>query len=161
MGRGSFEFPDPIGRKRMIRYPAGEQITVPRHIPTRRVRTMISASSLAPEALGPVLPLLTRPMGLAMRTPLRRAVGAMISRLPEGPSAEDRAAARFTIVCDVTRGSKRRRGVIRGSDVYGLTAAVVARGAIIAAQGGIPGSSGLAPSSGLRRAPLPRGPGAL
>lgn len=146
VGRGSFEFPDPIGRKRMIRYPAGEQITVPRHIPTRRVRTMISASSLAPEALGPALPLLTRPTGLAMRTPLRRAVGAMISRLPEGPSAEDRAAARFMIVCDVTRGSKRRRGVIRGSDVYGLTAAAVARGAIIAAQGGIPGSGGLAPS---------------
>ena len=36
---------------------------------------MISASSLAPEALGPVPPLLTRPMGLAMRTPLRRASG--------------------------------------------------------------------------------------
>ena len=30
----------------------------------------------------------------------------MISRLPEGPSAEDRAAVRFTIVCDVTRGAE-------------------------------------------------------
>lgn len=146
VGRGSFEFPEPVGRQRMVRYPAGEQITVPRHIPTRRVRTMISAASLAPAALGPVLPLVTRPTGIAMRTPLKHLFGTMISRLPEGPKPEHRAAARFTIVCDVTRGQKRRRGVIRGSDVYGLTAASVARGAIIAAQGGVPRSGGLAQS---------------
>ena len=106
VGRGSFDFGEPIGSKRMIRYPAGEQITVPRHIPTRRVRTMISASTIAPPAMGPLLPLVTRPMGLAMRTPLKRALGALVSRLPEGPSPEDRAAARFTIVCDVTRGQQ-------------------------------------------------------
>ena len=146
VGRGSFDFGEPIGSKRMIRYPAGEQITVPRHIPTRRVRTIISASTIAPPAMGPLLPLVTRPMGLAMRTPLKRALGALVSRLPEGPSPEDRAAARFTIVCDVTRGRKRRRGVIRGRDPYGLTAAAVARGAVIASQGGIPASGGLAPS---------------
>ncbi len=146
VGRGSFEFPEPIGRKRMMRYPAGEQITVPRHIPTRRVRTMISASSLAPEAIGPLLPLLTRPTGLAMRTPLRRALAAAVSRLPEGPSPEDRAAVRFTIVCEVARGRSRRRGVIRGRDVYGLTAASVIRGALKAARGGIPASGGLAPA---------------
>ena len=27
--RGSFDFPEPVGRQRMVRYPAGEQITVP------------------------------------------------------------------------------------------------------------------------------------
>jgi short subunit dehydrogenase-like uncharacterized protein len=145
-GSGSFDFGEPVGRKRMVRYPAGEQITVPRHIPTRRVRTMISTSTLAPEAIGPVLPLLAKPTGLAMRTPLRRALDTLISRLPEGPSPEDRARVRFTIVCEVTRGSSVRRGVVRGTDVYGLTAASVARGALIAARGGIPASGGLAPS---------------
>jgi short subunit dehydrogenase-like uncharacterized protein len=146
IGRGNFDFGGEVGRKRMIRYPAGEQITVPRHVPTRRVRTMISASTIAPTAIGPLLPLLTKPAGLAMKTPLRRGFDALVSRLPEGPSPEARAAARFTIVCEVTRGQKRRRGVIRGSDVYGLTAASVSRGGIIAAQGGIPASGGLAPS---------------
>ena len=34
-GAASFEFPEPIGRQRMVRYPAGEQITVPRHVATR------------------------------------------------------------------------------------------------------------------------------
>ena len=146
IGRGSFEFPEPVGRQRMIRYPAGEQIMVPRHIPTRRVRTTMSASTIAPSAISPLMPLLMRPTGLALKTPLKRALGTIISRLPEGPSGEDRAAARFTIVCDVTRGQQKRRGVIRGSDVYGLTAASVARGAQIAAEGGISASGGLAPS---------------
>ena len=146
IGRGTFEFPEPIGRQRMVRYPAGEQITVPRHIATRQVRTMITASTIAPSALSRVLPLLTRPTGLAMRTPLRKVVARAIERLPEGPKLEDRKAARFTIVCDVVRGSTTRRGVIRGSDVYGLTAASIVRGATIAAQGRVSRSGALAPS---------------
>lgn len=146
IGRGTFEFPEPIGRQRMVRYPAGEQITVPRHIATRQVRTMITASTIAPSALSRLLPLLTRPTGLAMRTPLRKVVARAIERLPEGPKLEDRKAARFTIVCDVVRGSTTRRGVIRGSDVYGMTAASIVRGATIAAQGRVSRSGALAPS---------------
>lgn len=146
VGRGSFDFGGEIGRQRMVRYPAGEQITVPRHVPTRRVRTVIAASTIAPSALGPLLPALTRSAGLAMRTPLRRLVGSVIDRLPEGPSTSDREAARFTIACDVVRGSKSRRGVVTGSDVYGLTAASLAAGALVAAQGGISRSGALAPS---------------
>jgi short subunit dehydrogenase-like uncharacterized protein len=144
--RGSFDFPEPVGRQRMVRYPAGEQITVPRHIATRRVKTAISASTLAPGPGSRVLPLLMAPTGLALKTPLKRGLDAIIGRLPEGPSVEDRAAVRFTIVCDVTRGQKSRRGIVRGSDVYGLTAASVVNGAILAAKGGVPGAGGLAPS---------------
>lgn len=146
VGRGSFDFGEPIGRQRMGRYPAGEQITVPRHVATRRVRTMITISTFVPGPLGALFAPFTRPAQLALRTPFRKALGTVISRLPEGPSESDRAAARFTVVCDVVRGTRARRGVIRGSDVYGLTAASVVRGAIIAAQGGIPRSGALAPS---------------
>ena len=147
VGRGSFDFGEPVGRRRMARYPAGEQITVPRHIPTRRVRTMISASSIAPHPrLGAVLPLIARPTGLAMRTPAKRVLDAAISRMPEGPSADERAAARFTIACEARRGRKLRRGVITGRDVYGLTAATVTRGALIAAGRGFSGRGGLAPA---------------
>ena len=86
-----------------------------------------------------------------MRTPLRSGLaGRSISRLPEGPTPEERAAARFTIVCDVTRGSKPRRGVIRGADVYGLTAAAVASGAMIAARAGFPGAGGARSLPGVR-----------
>ena len=32
VGAGSFDFPSPIGARRVGRYPAGEAITVPRHV---------------------------------------------------------------------------------------------------------------------------------
>ena len=146
LGRGNFDFPEPVGRQRMVRYPAGEQVTIPRHVPTRRVRTSMSAGTIAPSAMGPVLPLLMRPTGLALRTPLKRALDAVIGRLPEGPSDEDRSAVRFTIVCDVTRGRSRRRGIVRGSDVYGLTAASIVHGALIAARGEVSRVGALAPA---------------
>jgi short subunit dehydrogenase-like uncharacterized protein len=143
----SFDFPAPIGRQRMLSYPAGEQITVPRHVATRRVRTLMTASTFAPHPrLAVLTQLLARPAGLALRTPLKRAVRAAVSRLPEGPTAEQRAANRYTIVCEVTRGKRVRRGSLHGIDTYGLTAAVSARGAMAAARSGFSGAGALAPS---------------
>ena len=146
VSRGSFDFGEPIGRKRMTRYPAGEQITVPRHISTRRVKTMLSADSLAPGALDFIIPAITRPTAIAMRTPAKNLVGAAIGRLPEGASEDDRRAARFTIACEVRRGKRIRRGTVTGRDVYGLTARLVTRGARICAGKGFSGKGFLAPS---------------
>jgi short subunit dehydrogenase-like uncharacterized protein len=147
IGAGSFDFGEPIGRQRMARYPAGEHITVPRHVHTRRVRTIITASTLAPHpSLGFAMPLIAPPTSLVMRTPVRRLMAAMIGRLPEGPSNEARAAARFTIACEVTRGKQLRRGTISGRDIYGLSAALISKGARIAARRGFSRRGGLAPS---------------
>lgn len=146
LGRGSFEFPEPIGRERMIRYPSGEQITVPRHVATRNVRTTMNAAAFGPPGMAAGVQLLGRPLGLALRTPLKRLLYAAISRLPEGPTPDQRAAMRFTIVCDATRDEERSRGVISGRDVYGLTAAVVTKGALIAAGRGFSAAGALAPS---------------
>lgn len=146
LATSSFEFGEPLGRRKMASYPAGEQITVPRHVPTRRVRTLLTLATVAPGPFGAVAGVLSRPTQLALRTPLRKALGAAISRLPEGPSPDERAAAKFTIVCEVTRGKTKRRGVVRGRDVYGLTAAAVAEGALTAAKGGISSSGALAPA---------------
>jgi short subunit dehydrogenase-like uncharacterized protein len=143
----SFDFPEPIGRQRMLRYPTGEQITVPRHVATRRVRTLMTASTFAPHPrLAALMQLLARPAGLAMRTPLKRALRAAISRLPEGPTAAQRATSHYTIVCEVTRSRQVRRGTILGIDPYGLTAALIARGAVAAARSGFSGAGALAPS---------------
>jgi short subunit dehydrogenase-like uncharacterized protein len=143
----SFEFPAPIGRQRMLRYPAGEQITVPRHVATRRVRTLLTASTFAPHPrLAALMQLVTRPTGLALRTPLKRAIRAAISRLPEGPTEERRAACHYTIVCEVTRGKEIRRGILHGRDTYGITAALIARGAVAAARTGFSARGALAPS---------------
>ena len=143
---GEYVFPAPVGRQRMMRYPAGEQITVPRHIPTRNVRTTMNASAFAGERLAPVMAVMAGPLGLAMRTPLKRLAAAAISRLPEGPSPAERDSMRWMIACDAKRGEVERRGVITGKDVYGLTAAAIRQGAMIAAGRGFDARGALAPS---------------
>jgi hypothetical protein len=53
---------------------------------------------------------------------------------------------RWMIVCEAKRGEVERKGVISGKDVYGLTAAAITRGAILASRRGFDGRGGLAPS---------------
>jgi short subunit dehydrogenase-like uncharacterized protein len=144
--RGTYDFPDPVGRHHMIRYPSGEQITVPRHVPTRNVRASMNASAFSSERLAPVLAAAVRPAGLAMRTPLKQLANAVISRLPEGATPEQREKMSWMIVCEAKRGEVERKGVISGRDVYGFTAAATVKGAVIASQKGFEGRGGLAPS---------------
>jgi short subunit dehydrogenase-like uncharacterized protein len=144
ISRGKFDFGGEIGVQRMTRYPAGEHITVPRHVDTRTVRTALTASTTSPVALA--APVLMTGLSAVIRTPAKRAFDAVVNRLPEGPEEGKRRAARFTIVCDARAGSRRRRGVIRGEDVYGMTAGAIVAGALRCAQPGFGGSGALAPS---------------
>ena len=89
----------------MLRYPSGEQITVPRHVETGRVRTLLNGM-VAAGAPGGTRSADGAGLGLAMRTPIRRLAGAVIGRMPEGPDEEARRAARFTIVCEAKVGSR-------------------------------------------------------
>ena len=129
--RASFDFPEPIGRQVMSRYPSGEVITVPRHTRTNRVVSMVSARMMAPHpALAPAVPYAQPALALTLRTPLRGVLSRAVGALPEGPSQDQRRGAEFTIVA-VARGEdgSERRGVVRGSDVYGLTAVTLVHGA--------------------------------
>ncbi len=154
--RGSFDFGAPLGELKMTRYPAGEHVTVPQHIDTRRVETMLSADSFAPGPAAALLPAFFRGAGLAMRTPLRGLAAKLIPRLPEGASEEDRNASEFTIGCEAVAGGRVSRGMISGRDVYGLTAALIARGAMIAASGSIERTGALAPSQAFEPQPFLR-----
>ncbi len=146
VGRGRYDFPEPFGRQRMFRYPSGEQITVPRHVPTRNVRASMNAASFSSERLAPIFEATVRPAGLAMRTPLKRLANALISRLPEGQTPDERERMTWAICCEAKRGEVERKGVITGRDVYGLTAAAIVQGAMLAARKGFDGSGGLSPS---------------
>jgi short subunit dehydrogenase-like uncharacterized protein len=143
---GRWRFPAPIGEQRTLRYPAGEQITVPRHVETRRVRTMLSGMAVPPRVT-PLLATMTPALGLAMRLgPLRAATGAAIRRLPAAPSERARQASKFVVSCEARAGDRARRGAVRGADVYGLTAASLAHGAMLAASTGFDRAGALAPS---------------
>jgi short subunit dehydrogenase-like uncharacterized protein len=142
---GRWRFPEPIGEQRMLRYPAGEQITVPRHVETARVRTLLNGM-VVPPRLMPLAVISSPLLGLAMRTPLRRAMGGLIRRLPAAPDERGRKASRFTISCEARGESGVRRGTVRGSDVYGLTAVSLAHGAMLCADPAYDRSGALAPA---------------
>ena len=147
VGGGSWDFPDPIGRQRMLRYPAGEHITVPRHVQTRRVRTLLTASTVIPLPLVPrVAPLVMAPFQLAMRTPLRRALAAAHPPPAGGPKRGEPPQLSFTIVCEARQDSRRRRGTVTGGDLYGLTARTTVEGALRCAAPGYDRKGALAPS---------------
>jgi len=142
---GSFRFPEPVGERKMLRYPAGEQITVPRHVDTANVRTLLRGMA-GPDRLAPLTTLALPAVGLAMRTPLRRLIGAGIARMPEGPSEEARRGSRFMVGCEAIAGSRKRRGIVTGSDVYGLTAVATVEGAMRVADPAYDRGGALAPA---------------
>jgi short subunit dehydrogenase-like uncharacterized protein len=146
VSRGAYEFPEPFGRQRMFRYPSGEQVTVPRHVPTRNVSASMNAGAFSSDRLAPIFSATVRPAGLAMRTPLKRLANAVISRLPEGQTPEQRERMTWAIACEAKRGEAARKGVITGRDVYGLTAAAIVQGAMRASRKGFDGRGGLSPA---------------
>jgi short subunit dehydrogenase-like uncharacterized protein len=140
--RASVVFPAPIGRRTMGSYPCGEQITVPRHVRTRRVVSLISTRALAPPQAEQTLPYLVPGLAAALRVdPLRERISAKIGELPEGPPEDARRAVRWTIVC-FARGEDggEARGLVSGPDIYGLTAVTVVHGALLLAAGGVAGA---------------------
>jgi short subunit dehydrogenase-like uncharacterized protein len=146
VGRGSYEFPEPFGRQRMFRYPSGEQVSVPRHVPTRNVRASMNAGAFSSDRMAPIFSATVRPAGLAMRTPLKRLANAVISRLPEGQTPQQRERMSWAIVCDAKRGEVERKGIVTGRDVYGLTAAAIVQGALLASRKSFDARGALAPS---------------
>ena len=146
--RASFDFPPPIGRQAMTRYPSGEVITVPRHTDVAEVESLITTSGVVPGPVAGVLPFVQPGLELTLRTPLRRALGRAVNLLPEGPPEDERRAAEFTIVAEA-RGEdgSLERGTVRGSDVYGLTAVTLVHGAELMWADGYDSAGALGPAA--------------
>ncbi|MCB0861633.1 MAG: saccharopine dehydrogenase NADP-binding domain-containing protein [Solirubrobacterales bacterium] len=152
VARPDFDFGGRLGIQKMMHYPAAEHITVPTHLAPRTVETGLTVSSFAPGAAGQtLLPPVNRLLGLTMRTPLRKAMSAAISAMPEGADQQSRSASNFTIACEVTSAASKMRGTLTGTDVYGLTAALIVEGAIRCA-GGEVGTGALAPAGAFEPA---------
>jgi short subunit dehydrogenase-like uncharacterized protein len=147
--RARFAFPAPVGEQPVMRYPSGELLTVPRHVRTRNVTSLITVETFAgtPKA-APLVPLLAPGMALALRSPLKGALEPLLSRFPEGPSESSRAKVRFTIVA-LAHGEdgRTRRGVATGGDVYALTAVTAVHGAALMAEPGYDRAGVLSPAS--------------
>jgi short subunit dehydrogenase-like uncharacterized protein len=145
--RASVVFPDPIGRRTVGRYPAGEVVTVPRHLDVRTIAARISTVSVASGPAAALVPYATPVVARLMRTPVKGLLDRAIERLPEGPPEDERRAVRWTIVATATALDGRvARGVVRGPDIYGLTARTIVDAAQTLGADDFSGRGGLAPA---------------
>jgi short subunit dehydrogenase-like uncharacterized protein len=148
--RAFITFPGAIGRRLVARYPTGEIITVPRHVDTRELVARISTASIAPVAVGPLVPSLTPLLGRLLRSPLRSLLDRAIDTLPEGPGEEARRAVRWTILVGATgEDGRSAQGIVEGPDIYGLTAKTITQAATELADPAFTGSGALAPAQGV------------
>ena len=122
----------PFGERDVVEWGGTEPFTVPRHTTVRNVRSYVRASKFV-----------ARSAGLARAAaPLVRLSGSV----GRGPSERRRAKGRFTVVAEARRPSSGRRVTLTGSDPYGLTALLIARGAEALAKGEVRGAGALAPA---------------
>jgi short subunit dehydrogenase-like uncharacterized protein len=124
----SVGFPPPIGPKAAISFPAGEIISVPRHVHTRRVRCYLAVGTPALRALGPAARALGPLLGAAVRSPLGRALRRRVESGPPGPTDGQRKVADFAVVAEARRGFDTAFCAVTGTDVYGVTAEIIAYG---------------------------------
>ena len=106
----------PFGTKTCVEWSGTEPLTVPRHTDVKNVRSYFRAPAAVAQS-GRVGKLVS---------PLFGAVARFGS---PGPSEERRRKSRFTVVAEATGPGGAGRAVLSGSDVYGLTALLIARGA--------------------------------
>ncbi len=145
---GSFEFPPPIGKQPVIRFPSCEVITVPRHTQTREVRVVQAAAGLAPKPALARFVQIVLPVGqAALRTPIYRLAQRAASRSSAGPTEEQREAAEFTVhlVAHSDSGTIAS-ATARGRDPYKLTAAALTQAARYMSEPDYGHAGALAPS---------------
>ena len=123
----------PFGERTVVEWSGTEPLTVPRHTDVRNVRSYIRAPALAAKAGG--LGWLTAP------------VVQLAARFgPSGPSEASRSNSRFAVVAEARGPGGEGRAVLTGTDVYGLTALLIVRGAQALMAGEARGTGVLAPA---------------
>lgn len=116
----------------MARYPAGEVITVPRHVRTAKVTALLTARTFAGGERGAAAaPFVLPAVGALLSVPrVKDGLHAAIGRLPEGPGEAARRRASYAIDA-IAHGEDGRVRTARltGTDVYGITAVLTVEGA--------------------------------
>lgn len=135
-----------------VRWPAGEIITVPRHVDVDVFDVVMRGDALIPKPASVIAPSMMPIMKAVMKTPLGRGLDSLVNRLPEGPKEAKRERARFAFVATaVGRDGRKARGVLSGTDVYGSTAVIAVAGVRQLIDGSAPAGV-LAPAQALKAA---------
>lgn len=146
-----FDFPPPIGRRRVGLYPVAEVFTIPWHIDVDRLSTRLTTSTLGPAPLGRFLPVIANAAGALMRTSARpvieRGVAAMWRGSATGIAESD--PTRFMVAVHARGKAGTARGWVLGRGIYDITAPITAEAAIRASQQDFTSIGTLAPAQVL------------
>jgi short subunit dehydrogenase-like uncharacterized protein len=146
--------PDPGADRIAVSFPGAEVITIPRHVDAARVASYLAVAPATPLAglaaraaglVAPALPLLAHPLFAHAR--------ARIPAGPDGPTAEQRADARFAVVVTADRRATRVRITAVGRDPYGTTAEILAGAADLLRRGQQAAAGVLAPAQAFPAGP--------
>ena len=132
-GARTRRFRFPFGERTVVEWSGTEPITVPRHTDVRNVHSFLRAPAVAARTAG--LAKLASPLLLPL---------ARLGR--EGPAEKSRRKSRFTVVAEARGRAGAGRAVVSGSDVYGLTALLIVRGAEALLAGTVHAAGVLAPA---------------
>jgi hypothetical protein len=148
-GRKGRRVPLPGGDRPALSFPSSEIVTVPGHLPVRRVTTWLAVSWHALFWA----PLLVPAFAWLARGPVGRLVEAAISRLWPPPETGLRSDAPFAVWVGVRVGVRReaetRSLTLLGTGVYDLTGEIVAYAAGQMARPGYDRAGVLAPAAAL------------
>jgi short subunit dehydrogenase-like uncharacterized protein len=121
-----------------VLYPGGDAVQIRLHTGARTIRTWFVLPGRS-VGVARVVAAGMRRGSLLSHGPLRAGLERLVDRAEEGPSDDRRRAARFAVLAEATGPGGTRRAMSTGTDVYGLTAVVVARiGRLLADDGGVP-----------------------
>jgi short subunit dehydrogenase-like uncharacterized protein len=131
-----------IGRRWAVTYPGGETEFMRRRHPEVKTSTLMDLPAPLARSAG----LVPRIAPFLALPPIRALQNALVSRMPAGPTDEQRAEQEFLILVEVDPGDGASGIVVRGVDPYGLTGEILARSAARIIRGETQASGVLAPS---------------
>ncbi|MGA5541044.1 saccharopine dehydrogenase NADP-binding domain-containing protein [Mycobacterium sp. NPDC051198] len=120
-------FPDPVGTQTVFTYPAPDAVTVPRHLDVGAVRTWMSASTFGSPVPDRFVPLMTRAVGAALRSPFRSLAESLFSASTRSTHTRiDDDPTRFWISVRAAGGSGERTAALSADGIFDLTAPIAA-----------------------------------
>lgn len=106
-----------------VSYPGGEPVQIVNHVDAGTVRSYFVVPAALAGVAGPVAKLT---QGVLAGRWVRDRLQALVDRSPEGPSAAARARNTWTVIAVASSGDEAQVAVATGTDVYGLTARLLA-----------------------------------
>ena len=134
--------PPPLGPREAVSAPLAELYLAPRHLDLRSLELYMTSGRLQTLGMKVGLPALR----VALASPAaRHAIGSVIDRVVPSPDPNEGGHRRFTILAEARAGRERRNVAVTGADAYGLSAELLAHGAIEMARDGYDKTGVLAP----------------